>query len=141
MNEIVEEHEIDPTDVAVVIEEGSEDSDYFDTAASTTELLYSTDDASVWAKEWVRIATEITEGADEGYGVLLDEGWMIGWFANCAENAKAHEHGRIREKLSTLDPALGEEIIESWTLHKLTDETPPTAAELLLVLYTAALRG
>ena len=37
-------------------------------------------DAALWAKEWCRIAKEI-ETADDGR-VVIDEGWMIGWFTN-----------------------------------------------------------
>lgn len=44
----------------------------------TTFLLHSTDDAATWATEWCRIAREI-EGRGES---VIDEGWMIGWFAN-----------------------------------------------------------
>lgn len=44
----------------------------------TTLLLHSTDDVALWAREWCRIAREI-EGRGES---VIDEGWMIGWFAN-----------------------------------------------------------
>lgn len=53
-----------------------------DTADPTTDLL-STTDAQVWAREWCRIAREI-EVADDGR-VVIDEGWMISWFANALE--------------------------------------------------------
>jgi hypothetical protein len=33
-----------------------------------------------WAEEWVRIAREITKANDDRE--VIDEGWMIGWFAN-----------------------------------------------------------
>ena len=45
-----------------------------------TRRLYATTDAMVWAEEWCRIAREI-EAADDGRRVV-DEGWMVGWFAN-----------------------------------------------------------
>lgn len=41
-----------------------------------TARLFSTDDAQVWAQEFAKVVPE------------LDEGFMISWFANCAENAK-----------------------------------------------------
>src|SRR5580692_1114276 len=45
---------------------------------AVVKKLYSTTDAQVWAREWCRIARELkAEGKD-----LIDEGWMIGWFAN-----------------------------------------------------------
>ena len=36
--------------------------------------------ARIWAAEWVRIAREI-EAANDGRQVI-DESWMIAWFAN-----------------------------------------------------------
>lgn len=49
-----------------------------------TDELLSTTDAMVWAREWVRIATRLQA---EGQS-LLDEGWMVGWFANAMETAR-----------------------------------------------------
>lgn len=37
-------------------------------------------DARVWAREWCRIAREI-EAANDGRAVI-DEEWMVSWFAN-----------------------------------------------------------
>jgi len=68
------------------------------------DRLYSTDDAAVWAEEWCKMARQIM--ADRGvtqenlnatmptpvaeaFAAILDEGWMIGWFANAIETAKA----------------------------------------------------
>lgn len=52
-----------------------------------TKRLYATDDAKVWAEEWCKTATSIeAEGAG---GSVIDEGWMIGWFANAMETAKS----------------------------------------------------
>lgn len=45
-----------------------------------TKKLYSTTDAMIWAKEWCRIAREI-QAANDGRQVI-DEGWMVSWFAN-----------------------------------------------------------
>jgi MarR-like DNA-binding transcriptional regulator SgrR of sgrS sRNA len=58
---------------------------------STTLLLHGTDDAMVWAKEWCRIAREIEARGES----LVDEGWMVGWFANAMEIAVAHNARRI----------------------------------------------
>ena len=38
--------------------------------------LRTTDDAVVWAEEFAKVYPD------------CDQGTMIGWFANCAENAK-----------------------------------------------------
>jgi hypothetical protein len=49
-----------------------------------TERLYSTTDASVWAKEFCALF-----GIYTPEGVVEDgEGLMIGWFANAIETAK-----------------------------------------------------
>ena len=53
----------------------SPNSDY-----EVTKKLHSTTDARVWAEEWCRIAREI-EASNDGREII-DEGWMIGWFAN-----------------------------------------------------------
>lgn len=46
------------------------------------ERLYATDDAAVWAEEFCKVARE--RGHD------LDEGWVIGWFANAMQTAINH---------------------------------------------------
>ena len=46
----------------------------------TTKKLHATVDAKVWAQEWCRIAREIEASDDDRE--IIDEGWMIGWFAN-----------------------------------------------------------
>jgi hypothetical protein len=48
--------------------------------------------ARVWAAEWVRIAREI-EAANDGRQVI-DEGWMIAWFANAI--MAGYDIGRAR---------------------------------------------
>jgi len=58
-----------------------------------TKRLYATTDASVWAAEWCRIAREIEASDDDRQ--VIDEGWMIGWFANAFTVAEdqAYERG------------------------------------------------
>jgi hypothetical protein len=46
--------------------------------------LRAAPDARVWANEWCKAAREIEAGGD---GLVIDEGWMIGWFANAMELA------------------------------------------------------
>jgi hypothetical protein len=60
--------------------------------------LYATDDAAVWAKEFIRVVES---------GVTPNEGLMIGWFANCAETAKA----LARPSPLPLEEALGQAVI------------------------------
>lgn len=43
--------------------------------------LHSTTDANVWASAFCQIAKT-------NYGVDLDEGWVIGWFANAFVTAE-----------------------------------------------------
>jgi hypothetical protein len=52
--------------------------------------LYATTDAKVWAAEWCKVARKIAASG----APIIDEGWMIGWFANAIENAKDHERRR-----------------------------------------------
>ncbi len=54
----------------------------------TRSRLYATDDAMVWAEEFVRICRE--NEIDP-----LDEGFMVGWFANAM--ATAERFGLERE--------------------------------------------
>jgi hypothetical protein len=43
-----------------------------------THRLLATSDAMVWAQEWCHVARKL-----EYLGKpLIDEGWMVGWFAN-----------------------------------------------------------
>jgi len=51
-------------------------------------LAYMGDDAAKWAAEFCKIARD--------HGHNIDEGWMIGWFAN------AIEHSSHIRKLETL---------------------------------------
>ena len=47
--------------------------------------LHATTDAQVWARAWCAIARRLhAEGED-----LIDEGWMIGWFANAIETGRS----------------------------------------------------
>lgn len=54
-------------------------------ASERAERLRSTTDVTVWAKEWVATAAEMLARNNGDYLALLDEGWMIGWFANYAQ--------------------------------------------------------
>ncbi len=75
-----------------------------------TRRLHETDDARVWAREWCRIArdligykggSEIDEALIEDK--LLDEGWMIGWFANAIETGKRIDRERHPERKPAQD--------------------------------------
>lgn len=59
-----------------------------------TRRLHETDDAQVWAREWCSIARQIVDSG----GQLIDEGWMIGWFANAIEVAKRIDRDRHPER-------------------------------------------
>lgn len=48
--------------------------------AIDTKYLIGNTDAVVWAEEWCEVAREIAEDKDERE--VIDEGWMIGWFAH-----------------------------------------------------------
>lgn len=62
-------------------------------AESVAAKLHATTDASVWAREFVRIVVETEPG------VTVDFGLMVGWFANAIETGRAagrteHSDGR-----------------------------------------------
>jgi hypothetical protein len=54
---------------------------------AATVNLHDSPAADVWAKEWCRIAKELRGQGRE----LIDEGWMIGWFANAMCAATDHQ--------------------------------------------------
>jgi hypothetical protein len=47
------------------------------------EALVADTDAAKWAGEFCRVAKQID-------GTVLDEGWVIGWFANAIETGRGH---------------------------------------------------
>lgn len=52
--------------------------------AALTIRLHDTTDAQVWASAWIEIAQELQDAGKS----LIDEGWMIGWFANAIERGR-----------------------------------------------------
>jgi hypothetical protein len=60
----------------------------------TQKLLHATTDAQVWAQEWIKIASLMRRDQ------ILDEGWMIGWFANAMCVAEDH----LRRRLEAATP-------------------------------------
>jgi hypothetical protein len=58
-----------------------------DTASSgeVTNYLYARLDPMLWAEVWAHYARAIQERGEE----VIDEGWIIGWFANAFEAQKA----------------------------------------------------
>lgn len=60
-----------------------------------TLRLHSTDDARVWAKVWVAIAREVLARSNGNPLTLLDEGWMVGWFANAMGVAESFSRRRL----------------------------------------------
>lgn len=63
-----------------------------ESAADLSKRLYETTDAAVWAAEFMKVYNSKFRVQ---VGELLDEGWMISWFANAIEIAKSHERRRI----------------------------------------------
>ena len=57
---------------------------------SASKTLFATTDASVWAREFMQINKDkLSE---------IDEGLMIGWFANAMVNAEDHVLRKLEEK-------------------------------------------
>jgi hypothetical protein len=73
---------------------------------SITEKLHSTTDAMVWAKEFCRILRENDIRLED-----IDEGWMVGWFANAMVTQEAEtrredtDRGELRETLISIATA------------------------------------
>lgn len=63
--------------------------------ADVTKELYATTDAMVWAEKWCRIARDLRDAGQE----IIDEGWMVGWFANAMAVAAEDERKNIAEKI------------------------------------------
>lgn len=87
-----------------------------------TQRLYATTDAMVWAEEWCKVARRI---AAEG-GEIIDEGWMVGWFANAFGTADMHSKAaRLAEALRLTQEYVGSDTlppIEGWSwFDALTD--------------------
>lgn len=92
---------------------------------ATQEELYATTDGAVWAKEFCDVAKR--NGAD------LDEGWVIGWFANAIETGRTHgqkfgfEKCRGLAALVARNPHGNEEIAKG--IENLIGFGPPEADE------------
>lgn len=89
----------------------------------TTKKLHGTTDAMVWAEEWCRIAREI-EAADDGRQII-DEGWMVGWFANAIE---------IGRNAARPEPDTSPALVEALT--KLGDDYGPLGVALAAARLT-----
>lgn len=74
------------------------------TTNDLTKKLHGTTDAMVWATEWCRIAREIEASED---GELIDEGWMVGWFANAMCVAEDHAVPPLRKAMRAALNELG----------------------------------
>jgi hypothetical protein len=55
-----------------------------------TEKLHTTTDAQVWASEFMKVVEA---------GATVDEGLMIGWFANAIETAKRLAAADVLEEM------------------------------------------
>ncbi len=83
-------------------------------------VLYATDDAMIWAEEWCKVAREIA-AADDGREVI-DEGWMVGWYANAMETAKQLAFCWVRPDGSwseACDRKAGHKGLHSWEVYDL----------------------
>ena len=70
--------------------------------AIDTKYLIGNTDAVVWAEEWCEVAREIAENKDERE--VIDEGWMIGWFANAIMAGFDEGHARALREISDAKP-------------------------------------
>src|SRR5665213_703018 len=72
--------------------------------ALTNRELIGNIDAVTWAEEWCEIAREIAEDKDERE--VIDEGWMIGWFANAIMAGFDQGYNQQRRDIARLKYAL-----------------------------------
>jgi hypothetical protein len=63
--------------------------------ADVTKELLATTDAQFWARKWCEIALDLRDAGQE----IIDEGWMIGWFANAMCVAADAERRKIAETI------------------------------------------
>lgn len=70
-----------------------------DGTATLTAKLYATTDAQVWAKEFIKVHSR-------NGGTIIDEGFLIGWFANAIETAKTHERNQVKVECEPVNNAL-----------------------------------
>ena len=59
-------------------------------------------DGQAWAKQWIATAAEIV--ARGAWIDVLDEGWMIGWFANAIEAGRGAANRDWAVRLTALEP-------------------------------------
>jgi hypothetical protein len=79
-------------------------------AAEIADLgLEGTADAGTWAEAWCRVAREVIKDDDRD---LIDEGWMVGWFANAIETGRAAGRGDAFERVQALDRKLDENVTQ-----------------------------
>jgi hypothetical protein len=64
------------------------------------------DDASKWADAFVQTAQSRLDAGGDAREMLLDTGWMLGWFANAIEHSTAVRAARYGRELETENFAL-----------------------------------
>lgn len=74
-----------------------------DENADLTLRLHSTTDARVWAQEWIKTA-RLVGVRNQTFAALLDEGWMIGWFANAIEVGRDAGRREVQAQVAALLP-------------------------------------
>jgi hypothetical protein len=80
----------------------------YNAAREQYERLHATTDVTVWAHEWVATAALMVAQSNGDPLVLLDEGWMIGWFANYAQAVNDQLH--IDRARAAVEAAIGDAI-------------------------------
>lgn len=98
------------------------------------DRLYATTDAMVWAKEFMGVVMTHVTGSREEATLLefLDEGLMVGWFANAMEIALTHQRAQ-EGSLRKIIEAHGYEVIDGDFTYRDGTHSP-----VLIAPYDAA---
>lgn len=91
------------------------------TPEQSTINLMSTTDASEWAAEWCKVARRLVargvedDRGDEVAAAVIDEGWMLSWFANAIEAGRAAGRQEIADQYKAQLDALEADAVADLT--------------------------
>lgn len=103
--------------------------------ADTATKLYATTDAQVWARSFVEIVMkDVTK---------LDEGFMIGWFANAIETAKDHQRRNHASNFEELCRVIHQGNVDAgwWTDLATGERKNRNVGELLMLVVSEIAEG
>lgn len=90
--------------------------------------LLATTDAMVWAVQWCDTARDIA--MRDGPMSIVDEGWMVGWFANAMAAQRNADHAE--ENKAAVQRAIAD--TGNWVGHERKVELPASAVDAVAQL-------